>query len=257
MKSKYLENKKVILVGPSPHLINKNMGKFIDSFDTVVRVNELGVSSKYFCDYGSRTDISFLSISDQSISFYMEMLKRIDIENLKLIVSPRDRFNYNPLDNTFTEEVETFYKKLNVNVPFYQTCKPSFREKYEMFGCNPSTGSLTIYELLNSNIEQLYICGFSFYLTKYRYQPERMELWRIPKQNQHGHNIRISGHDTRKEIAFLKKEVHKFKKINGDNYFRNIILTKNNFYYEIKRFVNYKLNLDFIINLIKLTFYKI
>ena len=96
MKSEYLDNKRVVLVGPSPHLINKGMGKFIDSFDTVVRVNELGVSQKYFCDYGSRTDISFLSISEQSISFYREMLKRINIENLKLIVSPRDKFNFNP-----------------------------------------------------------------------------------------------------------------------------------------------------------------
>lgn len=252
MKSEYLDNKRVVLVGPSPHLINKGMGKFIDSFDSVVRVNELGVSQKYFCDYGSRTDISFLSISEQSISFYREMLKRINIENLKLIVSPRDKFNFNPLDNSSTEEVKTYYKQLNIDVPFYQTDKPSFKEKYELFGCNPSTGALTIYELLNSNIKELYVCGFSFYLTKYRYQPERMELWKVPKQNQHGHNIRISGHDMRKEIVFLKKEVHKFNQISGDNYFKKILLPKNNLYYEVKRFVNYKLNLDFIKNLIKI-----
>ena len=67
---------------------------------------------------------------------------------------------------------------------------------------------------------------FLFYLTKYRYQPERMELWKVPKQNQHGHNIRISGHDTRKEIVFLKKEVHKFNQISGDNYLKNFVAKK-------------------------------
>lgn len=256
MKSEYLDNKRVVLVGPSPHLINKNMGKFIDSFDTVVRVNELGVSQKYFNDYGSRTDISFLSISEQSISFYKEMLKRIDIDNLKLIVSPRDKYNFNPINNSLTKEVKTYYQQLNIDVPFYQISKPDFNKKYELFGCNPSTGALTIYELLISNLKELYICGFSFYLTKYRYQPERMELWKVPKQNQHGHNIRISGHDTRKEIAFLKKEVAKFDQISGDYYFKNVLLPNNNLYYEAKRFANYKLNLDFIKNLIKFSLFK-
>lgn len=256
MISKNFENKRVVLVGPSPHLINKGLGKFIDSFDTVVRVNELGVSKNYYSDYGSRTDVAFLSISEESIDIYREMLKRVDIKNLKLVVSPRDRFNFNPLDNSSSQEVENFYKELNLGVSFLQLTEPSFNKKCELFDCNPSTGALTIYELLNSNIKELYVCGFSFYLTKYRYQPEKMELWKIPKQNQHGHNIRFSGHDTRKEIRFLKKEVNKLSHVTGDKYFKNVILSKNNFYYETRRFFNYKFNLDFIKNLIKIIFYK-
>ena len=36
-----------------------------------------------------------VNIVEQSISFYREMLKRINIENLrKLIASPRDKFNF-------------------------------------------------------------------------------------------------------------------------------------------------------------------
>ena len=116
MISKNFENKRVVLVGPSPHLINKGLGKFIDSFDTVVRVNELGVSKNYYSDYGSRTDVAFLSISEESIDIYREMLKRVDIKNLKLVVSPRDRFNFNPLDNSSSQEVENFYKELNLSL---------------------------------------------------------------------------------------------------------------------------------------------
>ena len=33
----YLKDKKVILVGPSKHLLNSNLGEFIDSFDVVIR----------------------------------------------------------------------------------------------------------------------------------------------------------------------------------------------------------------------------
>ena len=49
MLKDYFENKRVIVVGPSPHLVGKNYGEFIDSFDLVVRINELGVISVFFC----------------------------------------------------------------------------------------------------------------------------------------------------------------------------------------------------------------
>ena len=73
MLGKYFDNKRIVLVGPSPHLIRKNLGKFIDSFDVVVRVNELGVVGEMSKDYGSRTDISFLTLTDESLPIYMKM----------------------------------------------------------------------------------------------------------------------------------------------------------------------------------------
>ena len=73
LTGKYFDNKRIVLVGPSPHLIRKNLGKFIDSFDVVVRVNELGVVGEMSKDYGSRTDISFLTLTDESLPIYMKM----------------------------------------------------------------------------------------------------------------------------------------------------------------------------------------
>ena len=44
MLANLISNKKTVIVGPSPHLKGQSMGNFIDSFDLVVRINELRIS---------------------------------------------------------------------------------------------------------------------------------------------------------------------------------------------------------------------
>jgi hypothetical protein len=62
------------------------MGNFIDSFDLVVRINELGIRKEYFADYGSRTDVAFLTLSEQSLKVYKKMLEKVNISDLKIVV---------------------------------------------------------------------------------------------------------------------------------------------------------------------------
>ena len=45
------------------------MGNFLDSFDLIVRVNEIGINSNLYKDYGSRTDIA-LTLTEQSKEVY-------------------------------------------------------------------------------------------------------------------------------------------------------------------------------------------
>tara|TARA_Y100000389_G_C17351154_1_gene458536 strand:+ start:340 stop:537 length:198 start_codon:yes stop_codon:yes gene_type:complete len=46
-----------------------------------------------------------------------------------------------------------------------------------------SRNRLTSYfEILRYDFLELYICGFSFYTTKYRYSPKGMEYFSIPKK---------------------------------------------------------------------------
>ena len=53
-----LNNKRVALVGPSPHLIDCTMGSLIDEYDVVCRVNDV-ISREYAADYGAKNDIIF------------------------------------------------------------------------------------------------------------------------------------------------------------------------------------------------------
>lgn len=252
MLNSYFNNKKVVFVGPSPHLVGKNMGQFIDSFDTVVRINELGVVSEMAKDYGSRTDIAFLTLTNESLPRYMKMKEEIDTSTLKLIVHPRDEYNINPINPVKkSKNILNYFKELNLDVDFFHISTPSFQERCSLFGCFPSTGSLSILEVLNYDFKQLYICGFSFYTTKFRYSPKGMEYYRVPKQNQHKHNFRKSGHETKTEVNVLKELIKIHNNIDGDNFFRKIILSKSSLYYEVRRFIIYKINIDNFKNIIK------
>jgi len=54
----YLSGKRVALIGPAEYLTKLDTGKYIDSFDIVVRVNRgTEVIDKYFNSIGKRTDI--------------------------------------------------------------------------------------------------------------------------------------------------------------------------------------------------------
>ena len=58
--SKYLKDKKVVVVGPAPSIIGAKGGKDIDSYDVVVRINKaIPIPSKLYEDIGSRCDILY------------------------------------------------------------------------------------------------------------------------------------------------------------------------------------------------------
>jgi len=257
MNLNLFKNKRVVLVGPSPHLLGKNLGKFIDSFDVVVRVNEIGVTSDLYDDYGSRTNVAFLSLYSEVIPYYREMIHNVNYDELKLIVHPGDEYNLNPYTNEKTESAKKYFDLLNIDIAYHQIVVPSISETSKFFGCYPSTGSLTMIELLNQELKELYVCGFSFYLTKYRYHPTKIEWWRIPDQNKHKHNLRQGGHDTRKEVIALRKLLRSNSIVNGDKLFNKVIMSKNMGYYELRRFINYKLNLDNFKNILKILLRKI
>ena len=54
-----IENKRVVMIGPSPHLTGSKLGNYIDRHDTVCRINDVMPPPDLRGDYGSRTDILF------------------------------------------------------------------------------------------------------------------------------------------------------------------------------------------------------
>ncbi|MBX7491550.1 glycosyltransferase family 29 protein [Helicobacter turcicus] len=64
---RYIENKRIIVVGNSPIELGKNKGKVIDGFDIVIRFNNF-VTQGYEEDYGSKTSIWGISPSFETIS---------------------------------------------------------------------------------------------------------------------------------------------------------------------------------------------
>ena len=250
----YFKNKSVALVGPSPHLEGKNLGSLIDKYEIVIRVNELGLSKKNYKDYGRKTNAVFLTLNSNSIKIYKAMIDKYDLSMIDLLVHPNDLFNRNPfLRDQQNEDIVELYKKLDLDLKLYQITSPSFKEVCNKFDCFPSTGSQTIYHLCSLEIKKLYVCGFSFYTTKYNYNNEKSEVWR--KYGPANQNImRLSGHDTYKEVVQIKQCIRdaKIVQIEGDDLFNKIILSRSNIYFLSKRFYIKYINIDYLKNLVKL-----
>ena len=254
MLKKLIDGKRVALIGPSPHLKNSNNGSFIDSFDTVIRINELGVSDSLIDDYGSKTNVAFLTLTEQSVPVYKEMIKELDLNSLNLVVHPRDKLNFNPYEKTYSKKSSfEYFNELNLDIDLYQVEKPSFEERCEYFSCFPTTGGLAIYEILQHDFAELYISGFSFYTTKYKYNTPRIIFEQQNPFVDQKHNIRKSGHNTDKEVKIINQllSLNSSKNITYDRLFKKIILNKYH-YYQARKFLIHKVNLDNIKNEIKL-----
>lgn len=254
MLKKLIDGKRVALIGPSPHLINSNNGDFIDSFDTVIRINELGVSKSLYSDYGAKTNVAFLTLTEQSVPVYKKMIQELDLHSLNLIVHPRDKLNFNPYEKTYSKNSSSeYFEELNLDVDLFQIEKPSFEERCIYFNCFPTTGSLAIYEILQHDFTELYISGFSFYTTKYRYSKPKIIFEQQNPYVDQKHNIRKSGHNIDKEVEIINKLLtsHQNKNINYDKLFKKLIFNKYH-YYQVRKFLIHKVNLDNIKNEIKL-----
>jgi len=165
-----LKDKRVVLVGPSPHLIGNNMGELIDSYDIVCRVNEVHPTG-YEGDYGARTDIVFHNCGEAFIDIFGERLvaKSIISKYLKFVVCPCVKNNgsdnnWHTWPDTYESGVVANFKKINMfNIPFHWIGMKNYRQVYGIYGMEPNAGQVAILMLLKHHVKELFITGFSFY----------------------------------------------------------------------------------------------
>lgn len=126
------KNKKVIIVGPSPHLIGLKLGEQIDSYDIIVRMNN-SYTIENVKDYGSRTDILFLNGMWQA--------------------NNKDKID--SLLKTYGEK-NVILKGKNLNLK-----RPNGYNLNTIHSSN--MGVLAALHLINEGYRNIYITGFSFY----------------------------------------------------------------------------------------------
>ena len=147
----FIQGKKVIFVGACPNLIGKNQGKFIDSFDVVVKSGHSWSFTKeeYTKDYGSRCDMVYCNRQ-----YYREM-KPFPIEDMKNRgvkflglkgSSPEDFINFNKVIPT--RLLKEVYEYVNKSLK------------------SASMGNYIIYDLLMQKPKELYLTGLDFFASK-------------------------------------------------------------------------------------------
>jgi hypothetical protein len=151
--SKFLENKTIAYVAPSPHLKGLGMGEFIDSHDLVVRINQAyDMPEQDWVDYGRRTDIVVNCLNHLKRK---ALKKNMSFANsLKFIICPMINMNSLPEVDAFLETVEA--KGHNVSDGY-------LLKIFEQVGTICNTGFNGIVTLLNYNIKSIYVTGLTFF----------------------------------------------------------------------------------------------
>ena len=166
---KLFSNKRVALVGPSPHLIGKNVGNEIDKYDIVCRVNEVHPTG-YEKDYGNRTDVVFHNCGTRFIEGFGQRLieKSLISKYLKYVICPSIKAtgadNFTNWSENFQSPVVENFNRINIfNTPFHWIGVENYKLVHNLFGVEPNAGQTAILMLLAHQVSELLITGFSFY----------------------------------------------------------------------------------------------
>ena len=161
---KIFKGKRIAVIGAASSAYEKELGKYIDSFDVVIRINKALTTwrpeNEVFI--GTKTDILFHSFYENTQSGGGPLnFQLFEQRNVKYIVNPINnkegwRLNYN------------FYKKYNVFKKTYLLSKACYCAMVQPFnGLKPTVGYAALYSILKSPFKEVYITGFTFFKTPY------------------------------------------------------------------------------------------
>jgi len=232
----YLKGKKVILVGPSKYLDGAGLGSWIDSFDVIIRQkNGFPVQASQIADLGSKTDLYYSNLKPAQHNFtpqvYYEMSK------LKMIIIPYPlsgprNYPSQGLFKTLQKTIKNISHEIHRVIPNFKVpIKVDQSSDYFLLlekemDTRPTTGMLTIMDILQYPIKELHLTGFTFRYkllelqTRYLKgdQISQIELekelgniysdtYKSPEQLKYAWDKTLKNgcHDIKKEFDFFKK----------------------------------------------------
>ena len=158
--TEYLSHKRVVIVGPSDHILTMQQRDLIESYDVVVRLNKAIPVPKHLSEcLGERTDIIMTGLHPKHcISWEIDLWLKLHIE---WIVSPF------PHIKPFKGIIKRFRKFNKGRIKFECRETAGYIDFTKCLGTRPNTGFAAISHLLSYNINELYITGMTFFQTKY------------------------------------------------------------------------------------------
>jgi len=169
MKFKELiEGRRVAIVGPAAYMQGLSYGSEIDDFDVVVRINRsVETTLKYPEDVGTRTDILYSCLIETAANGGKLDIKELtDLYKVKYICAP-------PYSNFSGVSASTRLhpmvnnskvKEISEHIPVRIVGHKFHTDLAKKVNSRPNTGFMAIYDLLEQNPKELFVCGFSFYL---------------------------------------------------------------------------------------------
>jgi hypothetical protein len=210
--TEFVRGKKVVIVGPAAYLQGMKKGKWIDSFDMVVRVNH-AIPISLPEDYGSRIDILYHIMSHRGKNG-KTLVNRGEIilwrdHGLKWLVVRQ---------SATSERVRKCAHLINTLVPwscihhrFSDSVKKSIREKA------PNTGIMAIVHLLNAQVESLTVIGFDLYASGV------YENYGDLKDNEDALEVNKRWHSIDAQREYLRKIIRRETRIHIDDHLKGAL----------------------------------
>jgi len=147
------EGKKVVLTGPSEHIVGLGQGTHIEGFDLVARINfQWPIPLAYQQDLGKRMDILF------------------HCANGDFNVGPLFNKDFKRTQAVFLENGPQFTRLMRKCRKLAIPCANFTRHYHqiaEKIGTYPNTGTTAIFTLLGLPIKELFVTGITSYQTHY------------------------------------------------------------------------------------------
>ena len=215
----FLKDKRIVIVGPAPHISSSLQGNIIDSYDLVVRINHgYNIPENLKKHIGRRTDIIYDTMLPQKgsgIDMPIEELK----DKVKWICA-----SY-PAEKHF-QDILNFKNKVKNKILFHIVDR-KFWEKMVKNMKIPHSGTVSILDILEHDVSELFVTGITFYKESHSnihyYDGYHKESKRL-KKRQHG---KTSKHDPSKQLNYIKEIYKKDDRFSCDNVLKKIFEKQN------------------------------
>jgi len=219
----YLKGKKVCIVGPAPKIIGSSAGKVIDSYDVVVRLNNgYMFCNKHKKDIGSRMDIIYQTAIPKlgrGITMPIEKLQN----DVKWICCSFP-------DKKHREKICNFVKYVDNRIPIHIVDRSRWNILSKSIGkqvgkdaISPTTGLATIFDLLDYDIENLYITGFTFFKVKKKRERIYYKGYGTAPAYETPANLKDTKHNFKAELRYFKKVIRSDDRITYDDVLKKVV----------------------------------
>lgn len=231
-----LKGKKIILVGPAGYMKGSGMGKEIDEYDLIVRMNlSCPVPEDMKADIGSRTDILYhLILRRRHINARPDLFKwhtRDEIrswkaDGVKWVVLKASRDD---------ADVKRFMPVIGDIIAYCCVKKATMDVIKLKAGTGPNMGPIAMFHLLQGEPEKLHVVGCDFHQTGYHvgyggFNEEQAKAGICPdfKMNKcwgQGRNVmgKLKLHNIPAQMMFLYKMRHHYPNFTTDEVLGELI----------------------------------
>lgn len=225
---KLLKNKSVAIVGPADYLLNSNFGEEIDSYDLVVRINRgIELIDQYHKDIGKRTDILYSCLIEEPMNAGKIDLKKFTEEHrLKFVctipfekkISFMKKIDIHPMVN------KEKFKNLSKLVSTRIIDNKYWNDFSRKLNTRPTTGFISIFDILEFEPKNLKIFGFSFYMTSILKGYKKGMKYK--EENFHKHALKSTRHDHYKMMNYAKNNLLSNEKVFIDPFLGKLLNEK-------------------------------